>query len=113
MRKRDVIGDGWDKVYVGRPVPGGDYRSQTLRLALNPQHPFQVTEIAKRTIEEEQRRSGEEKKRIEQQFLEKEIAARRAMEEETRRKLEAVRLKQEEIRLKEVASRKQTEEDTL
>ena len=29
-------------------------RSQTLRLAIDPQHPFQVTEIDKRTIEEEQ-----------------------------------------------------------
>ena len=42
------------KVYVGRPVLGGDYRSQTLRMAVDPQHPFQVTEIDKRTIEEQQ-----------------------------------------------------------
>jgi putative heme-binding domain-containing protein len=49
---RIVTKDG--KVYVGRPVLGGDYRSQTLRLAVDPQHPFQVTEIDKRTIEEEQ-----------------------------------------------------------
>jgi putative heme-binding domain-containing protein len=49
---RIVTQDG--KVYVGRPVPGGDYRSQTLRLAVDPQHPLQVTEIDKRTIEEEQ-----------------------------------------------------------
>ena len=49
---RIVTNDG--KVYVGRPVLGGDYRSQTLRLAVDPQHPFQVTEIDKRTIEEQQ-----------------------------------------------------------
>jgi putative heme-binding domain-containing protein len=49
---RIVTQDG--KVYVGRPVLGGDYRSQTLRLAVDPQHPLQVTEIDKRTIEEEQ-----------------------------------------------------------
>jgi putative heme-binding domain-containing protein len=49
---RIVTQDG--KVYVGRPVLGGDYRSQTLRLAVDPQHPFQITEIDKRTIEEEQ-----------------------------------------------------------
>jgi putative heme-binding domain-containing protein len=49
---RIVTRDG--KVYVGRPVLGGDYRSQTLRLAVDPQHPLQVTEIDKRTIEEEQ-----------------------------------------------------------
>lgn len=49
---RIVTQDG--KVYVGRPVLGGDYRSQTLRLAIDPQHPFQVTEIDKQTIEEEQ-----------------------------------------------------------
>ncbi len=47
-----VTKDG--KVYVGRPVQGGDYRSQTLRLAVDPQHPFQVTEIDKRKIEQEQ-----------------------------------------------------------
>jgi putative heme-binding domain-containing protein len=49
---RIVTQDG--KVYVGRPVLGGDYRSQTLRLAIDPQHPFQVTEIDKRAIEDEQ-----------------------------------------------------------
>lgn len=49
---RIVTQDG--KVYVGRPVLGGDYRSPTLRLAVDPQHPFQVTEIDKRTIEEQQ-----------------------------------------------------------
>ena len=42
------------KTYVGRPVLEGDYRSQTLRLAVDAQHPFQVTEIDKRTIENEQ-----------------------------------------------------------
>jgi putative heme-binding domain-containing protein len=42
------------KTFVGRPVVGGDYRSQTLRLAVDPQHPFQITEIDKRTIEHEQ-----------------------------------------------------------
>jgi putative heme-binding domain-containing protein len=42
------------KTYVGRPVVGGDYRSQILRLAADPQHPFQITEIDKRTIEQEQ-----------------------------------------------------------
>jgi putative heme-binding domain-containing protein len=42
------------QTYVGRPVLSGDYRSQTLRLAIDPQRPFQVTEIDKRTIEKEQ-----------------------------------------------------------
>jgi putative heme-binding domain-containing protein len=42
------------KTYVGRPVPGGDYRSQTLRLAVDPQQPFETIEIDKRTIEQEQ-----------------------------------------------------------
>lgn len=42
------------KRYVGRPVLGGDFRSQTLRLAVNPQRPFEVIEIDKRTIEQEQ-----------------------------------------------------------
>jgi putative heme-binding domain-containing protein len=49
---RIVTTDG--KTYVGRPVLGGDFRSQTLRLAIDPQQPFQVTQIDKRTIEEEQ-----------------------------------------------------------
>jgi hypothetical protein len=39
--------------YIGRPVLGGDYRSQKLRLAVDPQHPFQITEIDKRSIEQE------------------------------------------------------------
>ncbi|MEX2138314.1 MAG: c-type cytochrome [Pirellulales bacterium] len=47
-----VTQDG--RTYVGRPVLGGDYRSQKLRLAVDPQHPFEITEIDKRTIEEEQ-----------------------------------------------------------
>jgi putative heme-binding domain-containing protein len=42
------------KTYVGRPFLGGDYRSQKLRLAVDPQRPFEITEIDKRTIEEEQ-----------------------------------------------------------
>jgi hypothetical protein len=42
------------KSYVGRPILGGDYRSQILRLAIDPQHPFHVTQIDKRTIEQEQ-----------------------------------------------------------
>ena len=47
-----VTTDG--KTYVGRPVLGGDYRSQNLRLAVDPRHPFQITEIDKRTIEQQQ-----------------------------------------------------------
>ncbi len=46
-----VTRDG--KSFVGRPVLSGDYRSETLRLAADPQRPFQITEIDKRTIEEE------------------------------------------------------------
>ncbi len=46
-----VTRDG--KTFVGRPVLSGDYRSETLRLATDPQRPFQITEIDKRTIEEE------------------------------------------------------------
>jgi putative heme-binding domain-containing protein len=42
------------KSYVGRPVLGGDYRSQTLRLAVDPQHPHESIEIDKRTIQQEQ-----------------------------------------------------------
>jgi putative heme-binding domain-containing protein len=46
-----VTEDG--KVYLGRPVLGGDFRSQKLRLATNPQHPLEITEIDKRTIDRE------------------------------------------------------------
>ena len=41
------------KTYIGRPVLGGDFRSEKLRLAADPQRPFEITEIDKRTIEEE------------------------------------------------------------
>jgi putative heme-binding domain-containing protein len=47
-----VTADG--KTYVGRPVAGGDFRSQKLRLAVDPQRPFEFIEIDKRTIEQEQ-----------------------------------------------------------
>jgi putative heme-binding domain-containing protein len=47
-----VTRDG--KTHIGRPVLGGDYRSQILRLAVDPLRPFQITEIDKRTIEREQ-----------------------------------------------------------
>jgi putative heme-binding domain-containing protein len=39
------------KTYIGRPVLGGDFRSEKLRLAADPQRPFEITEIDKRTIE--------------------------------------------------------------
>jgi putative heme-binding domain-containing protein len=41
------------KTYIGRPVLGGDFRSEKLRLAADPQRPFEITEIDKRTIDEE------------------------------------------------------------
>jgi putative heme-binding domain-containing protein len=47
-----VTKDG--RTYVGRPVLGGDFRSQTLRLAVDPQRPFDITEIDKRAIESEE-----------------------------------------------------------
>ena len=47
-----VTEDG--KTYVGRPVLGGDFRSQTLRLAVDPQRPFEFTELDKRAIENEE-----------------------------------------------------------
>jgi putative heme-binding domain-containing protein len=47
-----VTDDG--KTHVGRPVLGGDYRSENLRLATDPQRPSEITEIDKRTIEKEQ-----------------------------------------------------------
>jgi putative heme-binding domain-containing protein len=47
-----VTKDG--KTYVGRPVLGGDFRSQKLRLAVDPQRPLETTEIDKRTIESEE-----------------------------------------------------------
>ncbi len=46
---RVVTTDG--KVYSGRIVPGGDYRSPQLRLATNPNAPHEVTEIDKINIE--------------------------------------------------------------
>jgi putative heme-binding domain-containing protein len=47
-----VTADG--KSYVGRVAPGGDFRSQKLRLAIDAQRPFEFIEIDKRTIEQEQ-----------------------------------------------------------
>jgi putative heme-binding domain-containing protein len=47
-----VTRDG--KTYVGRPMAGGDYRSQILRLATDPQHPLQSIEIEKTMIERQQ-----------------------------------------------------------
>ncbi len=44
-----VTSDG--NVLVGRVLPGGDYRSPTLRIATNPLAPEEVTEIAKSKIE--------------------------------------------------------------
>jgi len=39
------------KVHVGRVASGGDFRSNKLRLAADPLHPFKITEIEKKEIE--------------------------------------------------------------
>ena len=48
---RIITSDG--KSYTGRVVPGGDYRSSTLRLATDAQNPGKIVEIEKSDIEEQ------------------------------------------------------------
>lgn len=47
-----VTSDG--KTYVGQVALGGDYRSPILRLAVDPNQPFKITEIPKSDIDEQQ-----------------------------------------------------------
>ncbi len=44
-----VTTDG--RVLIGRPLTGGDYRSPTIRIAVNPLQPNEIVELAKQDIE--------------------------------------------------------------